>query len=891
MRRHTPSKLIVLTTTIVVLFGTLVATVETASATTSAESTAVNWAENLANAHSSAYGFECLAFVHDAWSAANVNLKSEVSVTWDGNSYPDDIWGHITGGTTGTGEPSTPGALIFFSAGTGGDGGSEPSHVELYVGNNTTVSSEDFLSTIVHYETFGQHPRELGWWLPDGTSGGGSGPPPPATTSGPASVLNESTNLATVFAQGPNDSLDAFWDTAGGAWHGPLEIGGAGTTYSAPTATLNQSTNLAEVFAEGPYNSLYSWYDVTGGGWTGPVQIGAANTTFSAPTSTLNQSTNLAEVFAEGPYNSLYSWYDVTGGGWTGPVQIGAANTTFSAPTSTLNQGSNLAEVFDEGPSNSLSSWYDVTGGGWDGPISIGGSGTTYSAPTSTLNQGSNLAEVFAEGPSNSLSSWYDVTGGGWDGPISIGGSGTTYSAPTSTLNQGSNLAEVFDEGPSNSLSSWYDVTGGGWDGPISIGGSGTTYSAPTSTLNQGSNLAEVFDEDPNDNPNQWYDVSGGGWNGPIGVSGPLSTSQAPSLTSGTTASFVVGSASSTEVTAIASPIPALSEEGALPDGVAFADNGDGTATLSGTAVPGSGGTYPLTITAANGVNPNASEIFTLTVDESPSIISANQTAFNIGSPGSFNVTTGTGFPAPSITESGDVPAGVSITDNGNGTISIAGTPAAGTAGTYPLVLTASNGIGSPAVQNFTLTVDQAPAITSVNGVAFVKGATGSFTPVAAGFPAPSFTETGSLPTGVTFASGVLSGTPTIAGTFPITLTASNGIGTNATQAFTLTVGAISITTSSLPTGSVYSKSHKITYSATLSASGGNPPYKWSLASGSTPLPPGLKLSSAGVISGKATAAGVYPFTVQVVDTKTKKTKTTPSTQNTATKTLSINIS
>jgi alpha-tubulin suppressor-like RCC1 family protein len=95
------------------------------------------------------------------------------------------------------------------------------------------------------------------------------------------------------------------------------------------------------------------------------------------------------------------------------------------------------------------------------------------------------------------------------------------------------------------------------------------------------------------------------------------------------------------------------------------------------------------------------------------------------------------------------------------------------------------------------------------------------------------------------------------------------------------------ITTNSLPEGSVYSTSNKAKYSATLSAYGGNVPYKWSLASGSGPLPPGLKLSPKGVISGKASAIGNYPFTVQLAD---KKTKTKPPTQNVATQNLSITI-
>ena len=57
-------------------------------------------------------------------------------------------------------------------------------------------------------------------------------------------------------------------------------------------------------------------------------------------------------------------------------------------------------------------------------------------------------------------------------------------------------------------------------------------------------------------------------------------------------------------------------------------DNGDGTATLSGTPSATSGGSYPITITASNGVSPAASQSFTLTVDQASAITSANKTTF-----------------------------------------------------------------------------------------------------------------------------------------------------------------------------------------------------------------------------------------------------------------------
>jgi hypothetical protein len=69
------------------------------------------------------------------------------------------------------------------------------------------------------------------------------------------------------------------------------------------------------------------------------------------------------------------------------------------------------------------------------------------------------------------------------------------------------------------------------------------------------------------------------------------------------------------------------------------------------------------------------------------------------------------------------------------------------------------------------------------------------------------------------------------------------------------------ITTTSLPNGKV-----GVLYSATLSASGGMPPYTWSIVSGS--LPAGLTLASnTGVISGKPTQRTTKSFTVRVKDT------------------------
>src|SRR5208337_4264965 len=158
-------------------------------------------------------------------------------------------------------------------------------------------------------------------------------------------------------------------------------------------------------------------------------------------------------------------------------------------------------------------------------------------------------------------------------------------------------------------------------------------------------------------------------------------------------------------MTATGNPTPSITEAGTLPTGVTFVDNGNGTATLSGVA--NTPGAYPITFTASNGIGSNATQNFTLNIQQAPAITSANSTTFTVGSAGTFSVTA-TGFPAPTLSQTGTLPNGVTFTP---GTGTLAGTPAAGTAGTYPITITASNGVGSNATQNFTLTVDTAPVI------------------------------------------------------------------------------------------------------------------------------------------------------------------------------------
>ena len=339
---------------------------------------------------------------------------------------------------------------------------------------------------------------------------------------------------------------------------------------------------------------------------------------------------------------------------------------------------------------------------------------------------------------------------------------------------------------------------------------------------------------------------------------------QPPAITSAAATSFTQGAPGSFTVVASGFPVPVLSRTGALPAGVTFTDNGNGTATIAGTPGAASGGTYALTITASNGVGVNATQGFTLSVTGAPQFTSAAGTTFVAGSAGSFTITAA-GGPPPAISLAGSLPTGVTFVNNGNGTATIAGTPNAGSGGSYPVTLTATNGAGSPATQNFVLTVNQAPAITSANAVSFSLNTASTFTVTATGVPAPTISVTGALPAGITVTPNG-NGTATIggttagpAGTYPLSIQASNGVGTPATQNFTLTITTCTVVNVLPAAGALTAGTYNAGYSQVFTATGGSG-HTFSISAGT--LPPGLTLSSGGSLTGTPSTTGTFNFTV-----------------------------
>jgi uncharacterized protein YhjY with autotransporter beta-barrel domain len=299
---------------------------------------------------------------------------------------------------------------------------------------------------------------------------------------------------------------------------------------------------------------------------------------------------------------------------------------------------------------------------------------------------------------------------------------------------------------------------------------------------------------------------------------------------------------------------------GATPSGLSL----NAAGVLSGT--PTAAGTFNFTVTATDGNGFNGARAYTITVGGPTLVLTpTGQPGAHVGQPytASFSTTGGT---APyHYTVSGSLPTGLTLADNGT----LSGTPTQ--AGSFPVaihVTDSSTGAGSPftASVNVTLAVDAdalvlapaSPALSAIYGVSNSLAFTSS------GGSAPrSLTLTGALPAGMSFdaSTGVLSGTPTVTGSFPFTVTVTDGSLTPATLSrnYTLTIAAVTVIVApaTLPGGTVGTP-----YSQTISASGGAAPYSFT----ATGLPAGLTLSTGGVLSGTPTASGSFNLAVSVAD-------------------------
>ncbi|SFT59959.1 putative Ig domain-containing protein [Mesorhizobium sp. YR577] len=268
-------------------------------------------------------------------------------------------------------------------------------------------------------------------------------------------------------------------------------------------------------------------------------------------------------------------------------------------------------------------------------------------------------------------------------------------------------------------------------------------------------------------------------------------------------------------------------------------------------------------VTAQDGTT---TRTYTVTVTRAEPTITVGPNALPGGSVGSgygpvtLTANGGTGPYGFEVT-AGNLPAGLSLGTGGefNGTPTVAGS--------FTFTVTAADDNDFTGTREYTLAID-APTIT-IGPDALPGGWAGvAYEPVAMtadGGEAPyAFTvTTGSLPEGLSLATtGEISGTPTEAGSFTFTLTATDDNGFSGTREYTLAVDAptISINPDALADGVAGSAYGPVA----MTAEGGTGPYGFEITAGG--LPAGLSLATTGEITGTPNETGSFTFTVTATD-------------------------
>ena len=322
-----------------------------------------------------------------------------------------------------------------------------------------------------------------------------------------------------------------------------------------------------------------------------------------------------------------------------------------------------------------------------------------------------------------------------------------------------------------------------------------------------------------------------------------------PGVTAGAAFSQTLSAAAGT------APLTWSVSAGALPASLSL-----NTATGAITGLPTAVGQFTFTVKVADSASNSATKVFTLVVAPAPSVTTA--TLPNGTQNASYSQVLGVaGGTAPftwSVT-AGALPAGMSL-HPATGTLS--GSPSA--AGSASFTVQVKDNSSVTATRSLALAIAPPLGIATASTLPPGTGQVAYSQSLApsGGTPPYSWSVTsGSLPAGLNLSpAGVLSGTPAGAANASFTAQVTDAAGAVASSKFTLVVApTLVISASALPPAEVTAP-----YSVSVTASGGTPPYSWSLAAGALPTP--LTLSPSGAITGTPSTPGAQSFTLRVTD-------------------------
>ena len=309
---------------------------------------------------------------------------------------------------------------------------------------------------------------------------------------------------------------------------------------------------------------------------------------------------------------------------------------------------------------------------------------------------------------------------------------------------------------------------------------------------------------------------------------------------------------------------------GVPPTGIGLSPGGMISGTPTGTA-----GTSSFTVQVKDAAGNTASQTYSITVNPPPTITTTFLPTGEQGRPYTATIaaTGGTGalsFATPSVD-------GVILTSSGT----FSGIPSA--PGSFPFTATVTDALGVNASQPLTLTVNAPLALNAASLPAGNQNLAYPQQQLVASNGVPPYSNWtwvaapgSSVPPGLSLnaSSGVITGSPTTAGTFSFIASVSDSLGATAMQTYSIIViaAAPAIGTSSLPNGKYNAPYTPLT----LSVTSGTAPYTWSLGSGGV-LPAGMNLSPSGSISGTPAQAGIWSIPITVTDSNSLTASTTLS--------------
>ena len=302
-----------------------------------------------------------------------------------------------------------------------------------------------------------------------------------------------------------------------------------------------------------------------------------------------------------------------------------------------------------------------------------------------------------------------------------------------------------------------------------------------------------------------------------------------------------------------------------------------GTISSSGLyQAPAGNASSTASVTATSVADPTKSASSSITITAIPLTVSGTFNPAQVDFSYTVPLAVGNGTaPYTFAVSSGQLPAGLTLSSSGT----VSGTPTAAGTSNFTINVTDSKNVSGS--QAFSLTVSPAVAVTLTPTIGTVASAgTLAFTALVSNTSNTSVTWTDT--TGTISTAGLYQA-PTVTADSTATITVISTVDPTKSASAYVTVTPPPQPPLVISSTSLSSATAGAAYSDALGATGGKPPYNWTLTSGS--LPGGMALQPAGSLAGTTTQSGQFNLTLQVADSSS------PAMTTAQTFTLAVNSS